>query len=215
MLYTLSFIMIGYLSGSILYARIFLKLSGKETQLEQSVDGNLGTANAYHYGGFLCGTLTLAADLLKGFLPVYIFLQSAALPDPQPFLFSLMVAAPVIGHIFPVFYRFRGGKGIAASFGCLAGLFPEMEAFISLASFFIFYSVLVKISPHYYRTAATYLSLIPALAFGSWPSFIKGGTMIIALAVLTRLYMSKEQKGNPEVTLLGHTHTFMRDRRRT
>ena len=68
------FAVLGYLSGSVLYARVFARLFRKENMLEQSRDQNPGTANAFLYGGFWCGTLTLVFDLLKGFLPVYLFL---------------------------------------------------------------------------------------------------------------------------------------------
>ncbi len=122
MISTLLYIVLGYLSGSILFARIAAGLFHKNTILTDSADANPGTANAFVYGGFLCGIFTLLGDLLKGFLPVYLFLHTqhaSALP------FSFILAAPVLGHAFPIFYRFKGGKGIAVSFGCLLGLLPE------------------------------------------------------------------------------------------
>ena len=59
-------ILLGYLSGSILFARVSMALLHKGYILTASKDGNPGTANAFRYGGFLCGTLTLSGDLLKG-----------------------------------------------------------------------------------------------------------------------------------------------------
>ena len=70
---------------------------------------------------------------------------------------AFVIAAPVIGHIFPIFFRFRGGKGIAVTFGCLLGLLPSWQPLAWLAAFFIFFSVVVRITPHYYRTLITYL----------------------------------------------------------
>ena len=121
------FAVLGYLSGSVLYARVFARLFRKENMLEQSRDQNPGTANAFLYGGFWCGTLTLVFDLLKGFLPVYLFLQYGNPGRVHPFLVALVLAAPVIGHIFPLFYGLKGGKGIAVTFGCLAGLYPVLQ----------------------------------------------------------------------------------------
>ena len=72
MLHDSMYIWLGYLSGSVLYARIFSRLFQKENMLEQSKDHNPGTANAFMYGGFWCGLLTLLFDLGKGFFPVYL-----------------------------------------------------------------------------------------------------------------------------------------------
>lgn len=124
MLGTVMFVILGYLSGSVLYARVFSHVFRKEGMLEQSRDGNPGTANAFLYGGFWCGFLTLLGDLLKGFLPVFLFWHADMPEGPHLFWNGLVIAAPVIGHAFPLFYGGRGGKGIAVTFGCLLGLLP-------------------------------------------------------------------------------------------
>ena len=127
---TIVFIILGYMSGSVLYADLFGSLFGKKELYQNSADKNPGTANAYIYGGFWCGTLTLIFDLLKGFLPVFLYLQLA--PEPESWGLALVISAPVIGHIFPLFNKFHGGKGIAATFGCLLGLFPYLKPVICL-----------------------------------------------------------------------------------
>ena len=71
------FVLFGYLSGSVLYANFAVALFGKQGALEQSNDRNPGTANAFQYGGFGCGVVTLAGDLLKGYLPVHLYLSGA------------------------------------------------------------------------------------------------------------------------------------------
>lgn len=88
-----------------------------------SCDKNPGTFNAYQYGGFLCGTLTLCGDLLKGFLPVFLYHGGSVSAADAGLAF--VMAAPVYGHVLPVFHKLQGGKGIAVSFGCLLGLLPE------------------------------------------------------------------------------------------
>ena len=65
----LLFLVCAYLSGSVLYARVFGRLFGKDVTLGSS-DGNPGTFNAFQNGGFWCGLLTLLGDLAKGFVPV-------------------------------------------------------------------------------------------------------------------------------------------------
>lgn len=62
--------MIGYLSGSILYAPLWARLLHRGDILTESEDHNPGTVNAFVYGGFACGFLTLLCELLKGYLPV-------------------------------------------------------------------------------------------------------------------------------------------------
>lgn len=71
MLTGLFFAVSGYLLGSILFASIISKLFHKDI-ISKSPDKNYGTANAFRYGGVLCGALTLLCDMGKGFLPVFI-----------------------------------------------------------------------------------------------------------------------------------------------
>mgnify|MGYP002800101884 FL=1 len=153
---TILYALVGYLSGSVLYAQIFARLFHKPDLIERSNDHNPGTANAFQYGGFWCGVLTLVCDLLKGFIPVFAFLAG---PRPDPIACALVLAAPVIGHAFPVFYRFQGGKGIAVTFGCLAGLYPVLQPLLASAFCFLFFSLIVKISPHFYRTVFLFFSV--------------------------------------------------------
>lgn len=112
---TLCYVIIGYLSGSILYARVFEKLFHKENMIEGSKDRNPGTANAFMRGGFWCGVLTLCCDMGKGFIPVFFYHQG----EMTQLGLALVLAAPAIGHIFPLFHKGRGGKGIATTFGSL------------------------------------------------------------------------------------------------
>ena len=82
MIHMIPYIVLGYLSGSILYARIFGFLLEKGDITADTPDGNPGAFNAFHNGGFWCGMLTLCFDMLKGALPVMLFRlvpQTAAL----------------------------------------------------------------------------------------------------------------------------------------
>lgn len=156
----------GYLSGSILFARVFGRLFRKNIT-EKSSDQNPGAYNAFRNGGFACGALTLCGDLLKGFLPVYWYVTATEL-DACRWDLVLILMAPVAGHLYPFFHGFRGGKGIAVSFGCLLGLFPLLRPAVILAGVFIFLSVVVRVTPHYDRTLWTY-----RLAAVCMPVFVK------------------------------------------
>lgn len=193
------FILAGYLSGSVLYAQIFARLFGHQNLTEISHDHNPGTANAFHYCGFGCGVLTLVCDLLKGFLPVSLFMTTAEQP---PYACALVMAAPVIGHTFSVFDHFHGGKGIAVTFGCLLGLFPIWQPFALLAFYFIIFSVVLTISPDYYRTLAAYLCALASIPFAVERVEICQGFLLLSFAVLFRLLTSKEEKAQLEVKWL-------------
>ncbi len=196
------FIFLGYLSGSVLYARIFLKLFKKEEMLEGSRDRNPGTTNAFLYGGFWCGVLTLLGDLLKGFIPVYFFMRGEGVHYPDSFREALVVAAPVIGHAFSLFYGFHGGKGIAVSFGCLAGMFPLWRPLMTLAVFFILFSVVLRVTPHFQRTLVAYLCSLATIfiaeyAQKAWISFL-----VITVTVSLKMLFSKEEREKMEVRLI-------------
>ena len=152
----MTYALFGYICGSILFARVAATLFYQDREYEKSEDGNPGTVNAFRYGGFWCGLITLCGDLLKGFIPVFLF---ASTHEEEIFFMpgALVLAAPVLGHAFPLFHRFRGGKGIAVSFGCLLGLMPFWRPFAILAGFFLLFSLIVVITPNFQRTLVTFL----------------------------------------------------------
>ena len=191
------YILTGYLAGSVLFARVFGWLLKKTDVTENTSDGNPGTANAFRNGGFLCGALTLVCDLLKGFLPVFLYARGSTSS-----LLALVIAAPVIGHVFPALYHFHGGKGIATTFGCLLGLLPNYFPAALLALLFIFFSLILRITPHYYRTLATYLGTELLLFVFARDPRIWIGFSLIFVAVAARMLTSKEEKTSPEVKLL-------------
>ncbi|MGI5969588.1 MAG: glycerol-3-phosphate acyltransferase [Lachnospiraceae bacterium] len=196
--HTLLYIIAGYLSGSILSARICSSFMKKDI-LIYSNDNNPGAANAFTYGGFFCGIITLFGDILKGFLPVYCYLLNAG---GMSFNLTLVLAAPVIGHILPVFYHFKGGKGIAVTFGCLLGLFPDIRPALILAAAFIFFSLIIRIIPHYYRTMAAYTAALIIMYFTDVFMPVLIGFFIIHTAVMIKLFLSTEQKERLQVRLL-------------
>ena len=193
------YIAVGYLSGSVLFAELAAGLFGKKELLQRSEDKNPGTVNAFRYCGFWCGALTLAGDLAKGFLPVYLYMRSAA--PAGRWALPLVMAAPVIGHIFPIFHRFHGGKGIAATFGVLLGLCPYATPLELFAAVFILLSVVLRVDPTFYRTVIAYLLTAAAMAVAKVWTPVCVGFGIIAAAVCLRLHMSQEEREKLEVKL--------------
>ncbi len=111
------FVIIGYILGSLSSAIIVCKAMGlTDPRLEGSK--NPGTTNVLRTSGKLPAILVLLGDILKGFIPVIL----AKILHVEGFMLSLVALAAVIGHIFPVFFQFKGGKGVATTFGALLGL---------------------------------------------------------------------------------------------
>lgn len=190
---TLGFILIGYLFGSVLFADIFAKLLKKENILKKSKDGNPGTANAFMYGGFWCGFFTLIGDLLKGFLPVFLYCRYADAETAPVFLKAFVLAAPVVGHIFPVFYKFCGGKGIAVTFGCLLGLLPNvMKPLLIFAASFIVFSVILRVKSHFYRTIIAYVTAFLGMMICGCETEVCFGFFIITSVVLFKFHLEKK-----------------------
>lgn len=193
---TLYYTLIGYLCGSILFARLSGRFIAHCDVTLDSADGNPGTANAFRNGGFLCGLLTLCCDLLKGFLPVFFYLREPAGPA-----LAIVLAAPVLGHAFSIFFRFRGGKGIATTFGSLLGLFPYLLPVGTLASFFLLFSIALQVNPHSYRTALSYSCTLVVLPLCSVLLYVVLGFAAIFSVVSFRLLTSKEKRKKCEVRL--------------
>lgn len=110
-------ILSAYLSGSVPYGKIVGRAYGVDIQKRGS--GNIGFANVRRVLGWRAGIATLIADILKGLAPTAI----ALLWFPPALSFAVGFAA-IIGHVFPVWLRFRGGKGIATGLGVVLALQP-------------------------------------------------------------------------------------------
>lgn len=195
------FSIFGYLCGSVLFARVFERVFCREGFIDNSKDKNPGTANAFLGGGMLCGILTLLGDVTKGALPILLFKGYCRWKNLTPIGLAFVIAAPVLGHAFPVFYHFKGGKGIATTFGCLFGLLPDWKPLAIVACCFIFFSVAICIKPHFYRTLVVYgASFLLEWTFGV-SSRVLWGCLLIMAIVFLRMRMSPEKREKFGVTL--------------
>lgn len=190
----------GFLSGGVMFSYLIPKLFWHVDVIKESGDHNPGTANVVKLLGFPVGMLCLAFDLGKGFLPV--FLASRALNADDP-LFSLVLAAPVFGHAFSPMLKGRGGKAIAVTFGSLLGAAWFTPLVWCLAALFIFFSVVVVVSPIPLRVVVTFLLLAAyCLMFVPQLSFTLGGLMICAAVLFKHLYHNPMEKEKIRVSLL-------------
>ncbi len=117
-----------YLIGSIPFGWILGRIAGRD--IRQSGSGNIGATNLYRLCGARYGVPALLLDAAKGVVPVLCFAPpmagwpatAAAAASPWPEV--LCGLAAVLGHTFPIWFRFRGGKGVATGAGVLGALFP-------------------------------------------------------------------------------------------
>jgi glycerol-3-phosphate acyltransferase PlsY len=116
--------LMGYLAGSIPFSYIAGKL-GAGIDLREHGSGNLGASNTYRQLGARIALAVLFCDVAKGFVPVYFAPRFAALGVADPMWLMLTAAFfAIIGHMFSVYLRFTGGKGIATSAGAFLALAP-------------------------------------------------------------------------------------------
>lgn len=115
---SLALILLAFLCGSWPFSVWLGNLLGG-TDVRQVGDGNPGATNAYRAGGVLLGLLVLILDVSKGAVPVGLAHFNLGIRGLPMYLIAI---APLLGHAFSPFLRFRGGKGLAVSFGVWIGL---------------------------------------------------------------------------------------------
>ncbi len=129
-----------YLIGNISFARLLSKL--KKSDITKKGSGNPGTMNMIRNEGLAFGVLTLILDMLKGAIPAlvgfYLFGGGESVPYSS---FALYIAGlcAILGHNYPVFYKFKGGKGVATLLGVFAVANPIMFVICFFIDLFILY----------------------------------------------------------------------------
>lgn len=111
----LGMIILAYLCGSISSAIVVCRVAGLPDPRENG-SGNPGATNVLRIGGKTAAAAVLIFDVLKGMLPVWLAYKF----DVAPLYLGLTAIAACLGHIYPVFFHFRGGKGVATAFGAIA-----------------------------------------------------------------------------------------------
>lgn len=111
----LGMIILAYLCGSISSAIMVCRVAGLPDPRENG-SGNPGATNVLRIGGKAAAAAVLIFDVLKGMLPVWLAYKF----DVAPLYLGLTAIAACLGHIYPVFFHFRGGKGVATAFGAIA-----------------------------------------------------------------------------------------------
>ncbi|MBW2651526.1 MAG: glycerol-3-phosphate acyltransferase [Deltaproteobacteria bacterium] len=109
----------GYLVGSIPTGVVLSKLFGAK-DVRQEGSGNIGATNVYRVSGAKLGILTLLGDVAKGTIPVALI---CSLMDSEMWIAAVALST-FLGHLFPLFLKFRGGKGVATALGIFLVITP-------------------------------------------------------------------------------------------
>ena len=167
-------ILLGYLAGSVPFAFLLARLKGIDVRKAGS--GNVGAANVLRTTGAWRGVIVMALDVAKGISAVGIAHMLAG----GTALIALTGAAAIVGHVYPVWLRFHGGKGVAVAAGVFTMLSPGATA-MAAALFLIIAWVTRYVS---LASIAATLALPPAAwIFGSPRSvvLVAAGTSILIL----------------------------------
>lgn len=153
-----------YLIGAIPFGLLFARLlTGKDPR--QHGSGNIGATNAMRTGGKKVGALTLLADILKGTIPVAITIAL----ESEELLVGAVALAAFLGHIFPVYLGFKGGKGVATMFGVVIPWLPWV-AVGAFSVWFISFKLTRYVSLASIIAGAS-LPLFSLLVQASWAAF--------------------------------------------
>jgi len=139
-------ILFSYLSGSIPFGLILTKIFGDQ-DIRNIGSGNIGATNVLRTGNKFLAALTLVLDIIKGYIPVIIAQQYF------PGLIQLSCLLVFLGHVFPIWLKFKGGKGVATYLGILFALS------IQLALLFMFTWLLVSLIFKYSSLSSMFSSL--------------------------------------------------------
>lgn len=167
-------VLLGYLFGSISSAIIVCRLMGLPDPRTQG-SKNPGATNVLRVGGKRAAAITLVGDFFKGVLPVVIGLQ---LGVSMPVLCSIGLAA-FFGHLYPIFFGFRGGKGVATALGVLVG--SAWNVGLATAATWLVMAWLFRISS---LSALTAFFLSPFYAWWFVATPIYTATTVVISAIL-------------------------------
>jgi glycerol-3-phosphate acyltransferase PlsY len=161
-----------YLLGSVSFAVVLSRLMGLPDPRSYG-SKNPGATNVLRTGKKAAAALTLAGDALKGFAAVLLALHY--LPEAAPYA----GLAAFLGHLFPVWHRFQGGKGVATAAGVLFGL--DWRLGLGTVATWLIIAAFLRYSSLAALVAAAFAPFFTALLFGFGPTF---GCVLVMAALL-------------------------------
>ena len=177
-----------YLIGSVSSAIIVCRLMGLDDPREHG-SGNPGATNVMRIGGKKAAAITLIGDALKGLIPVLI----ATFLNVDTMILASVVFAAFLGHLYPIFFGFKGGKGVATTFGVTLGVTWLLGLAVS-GTWFIVYKI-SKIS--------SLSALVAAVLTPAYVWFIVGDIYLVAVFILISVILLWRHKSNIKRLLAG------------
>ncbi len=191
------FIVVAYLLGSIpssvWISRVFFGMD-----IRDQGSGNAGATNTIRVLGWKVGVLVLIIDALKGWLAVYLgtFVPVDSLYNFSFSLFQIVLAiASVLGHIFPVFAGFKGGKGVATLLGVAIALFPWQVILIELGVFALIFITTRIVSVGSMLVAISLPFLVYAFGVSELPILVLSIVIALFIPITHRTNIQRLLKG--------------------
>lgn len=181
-------IFLSYLLGSVSFAIVVSRLRGLADPRSYG-SGNPGATNMLRSGDKTAAALTLLGDAAKGLLAVVmvrlLFLPAAASLDEAQLWLAAGAGAVFLGHLYPVFFRFQGGKGVATALGALLGLSPLLGLLVLLVWLLVF--GITRISSLSALAAAVSAPILAALPWaGFFQTPVWWAVLLMSLLLLLR-----------------------------
>jgi len=179
----ISSLLAGYLFGSIPFGLILGKLLGRR-DVRAAGSGNIGAANVTRVAGAAAGLLTLLLDAAKGAFPVWL---AARISGDQASWMMAAALAAIVGHCFPIWLRFRGGKGVATAAGAFFVVCP-MAAGAAL----LLYILVLLFWKYASLGSISAVAAMPLLVYVLWapghapPPVVSFGTLLAAMLIVAR-----------------------------
>jgi glycerol-3-phosphate acyltransferase PlsY len=174
MIQDLLLVVAAYVLGSVSSAIIVCRLMGLPDPRTQG-SNNPGATNVLRIGGKKAAAVTLLGDSLKGLIP----LLAGHLLGAAPAVLAATGLAAFIGHLYPVFFGFRGGKGVATALGVQLGLYWPIG--LSVAGIWLFVAKVLKISS---LSALVSMAFAPVIVWLFWPEPVLVGVQILISLIL-------------------------------
>ena len=187
---TLLMITVAYLCGSLSSAVVISRLFGLPDP-RTAGSKNPGATNVYRLGGRIPALLVLIMDILKGTIPVY----GSYFLGLNPIVLGVIAIAACLGHIFPLYFGFKGGKAVATAFGAMLPIGLDLAGLLVLS-----WVVVVFLTGYSSLGALIAVSLAPLFTFLIKPLYTIPVAMLSLLIILrhkdniTRLMAGNESK---------------------
>lgn len=190
----ISYLIASYLLGAIPTSYLVGRCV-RGIDLRREGSGNLGATNAFRVMGWKLALPVLIFDLLKGWFPAYYFPGLAGVGDEWALAFG---AAAIFGHVFSIYMRFRGGKGVATS----AGVFLAIAPIAALAGLLVWGALVAA------TRIVSLASIVAALVVPLVVWLEQGSGAVLWLAIAMAAFVIYAHRANIRRLLAGTEHRF-------